>query len=138
MDSANYPRLEISEDNLRYNLEHFRSKLKPSTKLLMLLKANAYGTGAFEVGRLIKGMGVDYVAVAFVNKGIDLRRAGIDLPMLVLTWAREAVEEMVEYGLEPGVTDIRSLSLLHDYLVSQISGAYQARYRNAPRRLYGG
>ena len=119
MDSANYPRLEISEDNLRYNLEHFRSKLKPSTKLLMLLKANAYGTGAFEVGRLIKGMGVDYVAVAFVNKGIDLRRAGIDLPMLVLTWAREAVEEMVEYGLEPGVTDIRSLSLLHDYLVSR-------------------
>lgn len=124
MNVSNYPKLEISRENLKYNIAHFKSKLKPSTKLLVLLKANGYGVGSVEVGRLIKRMGVDYVAVAFVNEGVELRMAGINLPMMVLTWTREAVEEIVEYDMEPGVTDMRSLQLLHDYLAANCIHEY--------------
>ncbi|MBO4768721.1 MAG: alanine racemase, partial [Bacteroidales bacterium] len=88
-------------------------------KLLVLVKANAYGAGAVEISRMIKDMGVEYLAVAFANKGVDLRFAGIDLPILVLTWARESVEEIVRFRLEPGVTDIHSYKVLHDYLAAQ-------------------
>lgn len=116
MNVPDYPKLEISRPNLQYNIDHFRSLLKPSTKLLVLLKANAYGAGAVEIGKLVKRMGVDYVAVAFVNEGVELRMAGINLPLMLLTWTREAVEQIVEYDMEPGVTDIRSLVKLHDYL----------------------
>lgn len=116
MNVTNYPRLEISEDALRYNISHFRYKLKPATGMLVLLKANAYGTGAVEVGHAIERMGVDYIGVAFVNEGVELRRAGVGLPILVLNWSREALEDMIGYNLEPGMTDMYSLKLFSAYV----------------------
>lgn len=116
MNVTNYPRLEISEENLRYNISHFRSKLNDSTRMLVLLKANAYGMGAVEVAHTIERMGVDYIGVAFVNEGVELRRAGIGLPILVLNWSREALEDIVGYNLEPGMTDMFSLKLFSGYV----------------------
>ena len=133
MIDLKYPVLEVSRENLKYNIDHFRSKLKPSTKVLVLLKANAYGAGGIEVGRMMGEIGVDYGAVAFVSKGVELRRSGIDLPMILLTWSRTSIDDIVKYELEPGVTDMRSLILLRDSL----SGPHKTRYRNAPRRIYG-
>ena len=116
MNVTNYPRIEINEDNLSYNINHFRSKLKDSTRMLVLLKANAYGMGAVEVAHAVEKMGVDYIGVAFVNEGVELRRAGIGLPILVLNWSREALEDIVGYNLEPGMTDIFSLRLFGGYV----------------------
>ncbi|MBO4570675.1 MAG: alanine racemase [Bacteroidales bacterium] len=116
MIDLKYPVLEVSRENLKYNIDHFRSKLKPSTKVLVLLKANAYGAGGIEVGRMMGEIGVDYGAVAFVSKGVELRRSGIDLPMILLTWSRTSIDDIVKYELEPGVTDMRSLILLRDSL----------------------
>ena len=75
----NYPRLELSHRNILYNLNHFRSKLKPSVKMLVLVKANAYGHGADILGRVCEDAGVDYLGVAFANEGIALRRSGVRL-----------------------------------------------------------
>ena len=111
-----YPRLELSHKNILYNLNHFRSKLKPSVKMLVLVKANAYGHGADILGRVCEDAGVDYLGVAFANEGIALRRSGVRLPIMVLTPGTECFKEIVDYHLEPGLPDIQALRLFDEYI----------------------
>ena len=115
----NFPRLELSHRNILYNLNHFRSLLKPSVKILVLLKANAYGHGADILGRVCEDAGVDYIGVAFANEGVALRRSGVRLPMMVLTPGTECFKEIVDYHLEPGLPDIQSVRLFDEYIASR-------------------
>ncbi len=114
-----YPRLELSHRNILYNLTHFRSMLKPNVKMLVLLKANAYGHGAEILGRVCEDAGVDYIGVAFANEGIALRRSGVRLPIMVLTPGTECFKEMVDYHLEPGLPDIQAVRLFDEYIASR-------------------
>lgn len=107
-----FSRLEISLSGCLENYRYFRSRLDDSTKLLVLVKANAYGHGAVEFASLMEEAGADYLAVAYPVEGIELRQAGIKSPIMVLTAGTDSFEQIVNYGLEPGIPNLYSLQVL--------------------------
>ena len=107
-----FSRLEINLPGCLENYKYFRSKLENSTKLLVLVKANAYGHGAVEFASLLEEAGADYLAVAYPVEGIELRQAGIKSPIIVLTTGTDSFEEMINYGLEPGIPNLSALKTL--------------------------
>jgi len=111
-----FSRLELSLPAARRNYRYFRGLLKSSTKLLVLVKANAYGHGAVEFASLMQAEGADYLAVALPVEGIELRKAGVSLPILVLTAGTDFFPEIIEYKLEPGIPNLYTLRALYDEL----------------------
>lgn len=110
MDSKDdFSRLEISLKGCQDNYKYFRSKLDDTTKLLILVKANAYGHGAVEFASLMEKAGADYLAVAYPIEGMELRKAGIKLPILVLTAGTDFFNEMIDNNLEPGIPNLCTL-----------------------------
>lgn len=107
-----FSRLEINLKGCLENYKYFRSKLEPSTKLLVLVKANAYGHGAVEFASLMENAGADYLAVAYPVEGVELRQGGINSPIMVLTAGTDSFEQIVNYGLEPGIPNLYSLKVL--------------------------
>lgn len=114
--NSDFSRLEINLKGCLDNYRYFRSKLEDSTKLLVLVKANAYGHGAVEFASLIEDAGADYLAVAYPVEGIELRQAGIKAPIIVLTAGTDSFEQIVNYGLEPGIPNMYSLKVLCEVL----------------------
>ena len=114
--NSDFSRLEINLKGCLENYEYFRSRIEASTKLLVLVKANAYGHGAVEFASLMEDAGADYLAVAYPVEGIELRQAGIKLPIMVLTAGTDSFEQIVNYGLEPGIPNMYSLKVLCDVL----------------------
>ena len=111
-----FSRLELSSGAMLRNYRYFRSKLEPSTKLLVLVKANGYGHGAVQMAAMLQQAGSDYLAVALPVEGVELRKAGITLPILVLTAGTDSYEEIVNYRLEPGIPNEYSLLKFRDVL----------------------
>ena len=107
-----FSRLELSLPACRSNYRYFRSLLKPSTKLLVLVKANAYGHGAVEFASMMQAEGADYLAVALPLEGVELRRSGISLPILVLTAGTDFFPQIIENRLEPGIPNMDTLVAL--------------------------
>ena len=107
-----FSRLEISLGACLENYRYFRSKLEDATKLLVLVKANAYGHGAVEFASVMEEAGADYLAVAYPVEGIELRQGGIKSPIMVLTTGMDSFEEMINYGLEPGIPNLCTLKAL--------------------------
>jgi len=96
-------RLEINLDALAHNLGVYKSLLKPSVKLMVMVKAFAYGAGAVEVAKLLEYHRVDYLAVAYTDEGVTLRKAGITLPIMVMNPHPETFNQLFTYQLEPVV-----------------------------------
>ena len=94
-----FAELEINYTNCMYNYNYFRSKLKSSTKLLILVKANSYGHGAVEFASVMEEAGADYFGVAHPIEGIELREGGIKTPIITLTSGTEQYRELVKYNL---------------------------------------
>lgn len=109
-----HAQLELSTSGMLHNYKHFRSKLKDTTKMLILVKANGYGHGAVDFARVMEKAGANYLGVAFPIEGIELKKAGINLPVLVLTSGMENYPEIIEYGLEPGMPNIDALKRFRD------------------------
>lgn len=107
--SDDFSRLEIDIEACRNNYSYYRSLLKPTTKLLVLAKANAYGHGAAEFAKVMEQQGVDYLAVAYPVEGMELRNAGIHLPILVLSGGTDFFNEMIDFRLEPAVPNMYTL-----------------------------
>ncbi len=114
-----FSRLEINLPNCIHNYRYFRSKLKPSTKMLILVKANAYGHGAVEFASMMEEAGADYLAVAYPVEGIELRKAGIRTPVMVLTAGTDFFNEIIDNGLEPGIPNMYTLKALCEVLDSR-------------------
>lgn len=110
--NSDFSRLEINLQGCLDNYRYFRSKLEASTRLLVLVKANAYGHGAVEFATLMEDAGADYLAVAYPVEGIELRQAGIKSPIIVLTAGTDSFEQIVNYGLEPGIPNLCALKEL--------------------------
>ncbi len=104
-----FSRLELDLKGCQYNYRYFRGLLEPSTKLLVLVKANAYGHGAVEFAAMMQQAGANYLAVAYPVEGMELRQAGISLPILVLTAGTDFFPEIIENRLEPGIPNLFSL-----------------------------
>ncbi|WP_298148960.1 bifunctional UDP-N-acetylmuramoyl-tripeptide:D-alanyl-D-alanine ligase/alanine racemase [Flavobacterium sp.] len=102
--------LEINLSALTHNLNHYKSKLKPGVKLMVMVKAFGYGNGGEEIARLLEFNKVDYLGVAFADEGVKLRQAGITVPIMVLNPESTAFDEIIQYQLEPEIYSFRALN----------------------------
>ncbi len=95
--------LEIDMNALIGNLNFFRSLLRPETRIMVMVKAFSYGSGMAEIARILQFHKVDYLAVAVADEGVELRQAGIDLPIVVMNPEEHSFENMIEFRLEPNI-----------------------------------
>ena len=95
--------LEIDLNAMIGNLNFFRSLLRPETRIMVMVKAFSYGSGMAEIARILQFHKVDYLAVAVADEGIELRQAGIDLPIVVMNPEEHSFESMIEFRLEPNI-----------------------------------
>jgi alanine racemase len=110
--------MEVDLDAMVHNLNYFKSKLKPGTRIMAMVKAFAYGSGSEEVANLLQYHRIDYLGVAYADEGIDLRKNNITLPIMVMNPTDESFASMLEHKLEP---EIYSLAILRA-LVGFLSG----------------
>ena len=104
--------LEINLNALVDNLNYYRNKLKPETKMVCMVKASAYGAGSFEIAKTLEDQRVDYLAVAVADEGADLRKAGISSPIIIMNPEITAFKTMFDYRLEPEVYSFHLLDEL--------------------------
>lgn len=103
--------LEVNLSAMLSNLNHYRSLLPPGVKTMAMVKAFSYGSGSWEVANLLQTNRADYLAVAYADEGVELRQAGINLPIMVMNPEPASLETMINYGLEPEIYNFRILDL---------------------------
>ena len=104
--------LEVNLNAVVDNLNHFRSFLHSDTKMVCMIKADAYGAGAVEIAKTLQDHRVDYLAVAVADEGVTLRKAGITANIMVMNPEMTAFKTMFDYDLEPEVYSFRLLDAL--------------------------
>lgn len=104
--------LEVHLDAMVHNLKAHQKLLKPGVKTMAVVKAFGYGSGSAEIASLMQFHKVDYLAVAYADEGIELRKAGITLPVLIFNLDTAAFNALVDFDLEP---EIFSFSLLKNF-----------------------
>ncbi len=104
--------LEVDLNAVVNNLNHYRSMMKPETKLVCMIKADAYGAGAVEIAKTLQEHRVDYLAVATADEGAELRRAGITQNIIVMNPEMSSFKTLFDYDLEPEVYSFRLMDAL--------------------------
>lgn len=104
--------LEVNLNAMVENLNHFRSFLKPETKMVCMIKADGYGAGAVEIAKTLQEHRVDYLAVAVADEGVTLRKAGITANIMIMNPEMTAFKTMFDYDLEPEVYSFRLMDAL--------------------------
>jgi len=102
--------LEINLNAISHNLNFYKSKLKPTTKMMVMVKAFGYGSGGFEIAKLLEHHKVDYLGVAFADEGISLKNAGIMLPIMVLNPETSSFSAIIQHHLEPEIYSLKGLN----------------------------
>ena len=95
-----------------HNLNEYRRILNPKVKIMAMVKASGYGSGSTEIANVLQFYKVDYLAVAYADEGVELRKANIRLPIMVMNMDDDAFESVIQYNLEP---EIYSLSILKSF-----------------------
>ncbi len=111
--------LEVNLDALQHNLAYFKKEIGPETKLMVMVKAFAYGTGAIEIATLLQNSGVDYLTVAYTDEGVYLRKHGIYVPIMVMNPTIEEFDKLTENGLEPEIYSFELLKAIDEYGTQQ-------------------
>lgn len=111
--------LEINLNALVNNVKHYQQLLKPGVKVMAMVKAFAYGGGSFEIARVLQYHKIDYLAVAYTDEGVALRKAGIHLPIMVMNVEDAGFDALLQYNLEPDLYSIELLNAFADYLSKQ-------------------
>lgn len=101
--------LEINLNALSHNLNFYKSKLRKKTKLMVMVKAFGYGSGGFEIAKLLEHHKVDYLGVAFADEGIALKNDGIRLPIMVLNPETTSFPAIIQHQLEPEIYSLKGL-----------------------------
>jgi alanine racemase len=104
--------LEINLSAIVRNIRAYQQLLKPSTKIMAMVKAFSYGSGSYEIANLLQFMKADYLAVAFTDEGVALRKAGITLPIMVMNPEPVTFDALIDHNLEP---ELFSFSILHAF-----------------------
>ena len=112
MEKVHETILEVNLKALVANLNHFRSMMKPDTKIVCMIKAEAYGAGAVEIAKTLQDHNVDYLAVAVADEGAELRRSGIKANIMVMNPEMSSFNTLFENRLEPEVYNFRLLDAL--------------------------
>lgn len=102
--------MSINLSSLTHNLNTFRRKLQPNVKVMAMVKAFSYGSGSYEIAHRLQYAGVDYLSVAYTDEGIALRKAGITLPIMVMSPDTNSFDRMIAWKLEPEIFNKRSLA----------------------------
>jgi alanine racemase len=110
--------LEINLDALVHNLNYFRSLLRSTTRIMVMVKAFSYGSGSFEIANILQYHHTDYLAVAYADEGYELRKAGISLPILVMNPEEQSLAGMISNRLEPEIYSFRILEMLEQSIRS--------------------
>ena len=105
---------EINLNALINNLNTFRSRLKQGTQVMAMVKAFSYGSGSFEIANILQYHQVNYLAVAYADEGVELRKSGISLPIMVMNPEDHAFDTMIKHQLEPEIFSFRALQLLEN------------------------
>ncbi|MEO6168721.1 MAG: bifunctional UDP-N-acetylmuramoyl-tripeptide:D-alanyl-D-alanine ligase/alanine racemase [Chitinophagales bacterium] len=105
--------LEIDLNALIHNLSVYQALLKPQTKIMVMVKAFSYGSGSFEVANALQFHKADYLAVAYADEGVELRKAGITMPIMVMNPEQKSFDTIIQYHLEP---ELYSLRLLRQFI----------------------
>ena len=111
--------MEINLTAMVHNLKAYQSLLQPKTKLMAMVKAFGYGSGAGEVARRLQQQQVDYLTVAYADEGVTLRKAGIHLPIMVMSADEYSFDAMVNYSLEPELFSFQILNAFQQYIIQQ-------------------
>lgn len=111
--------MEINLTAMVYNLKAYQSLLNPQTKMMAMVKAFGYGSGAGEVARRLQQQQVDYLSVAYADEGVTLRKAGIHLPIMVMSADEYSFDAMVNHSLEPELFSFPILEAFHHYIAQQ-------------------
>ncbi len=124
--------LEVNFESLTHNLNTYRSKLNPDTKMMVMVKAFAYGGGMSEIGHLLQYQNVDYLGVAYIDEGVELRQKGIRLPIMVMNpdWDHFSIIE--SFDLEP---EIYSLAMFRKFLEVAEKSAIHLKIETGMNRL---
>lgn len=120
--------LEINLNAVVHNLNYYRSRLKPETQIMVMVKAFSYGSGSFEISNMLQFHHVDYLAVAYADEGVELRKGGITLPIMVMNPEEQSFETMVNYKLEPEIYSFRVLQQFSDLLKRKSEELQGARF----------
>ncbi len=111
-------KLEINLHALVNNLNFYKSLLKPGVKIMVMVKAFGYGSGSVEIANLLEYHKVDYLAVAYPDEGVELRKQGISIPVMVMNVDSDAFDKIAEYRLEPEIVSLEQLKELNKYIQS--------------------
>ncbi|HEX6427651.1 MAG TPA: bifunctional UDP-N-acetylmuramoyl-tripeptide:D-alanyl-D-alanine ligase/alanine racemase [Niastella sp.] len=111
--------LEIDLTAVAHNLKQFQQLLQPSTRLMAMVKAFSYGSGSYEIANALQFHRVDYLAVAYADEGVELRKAGINLPIMVMNPDESTFDVLVQYNLEPDLYAPGILLLFEDFVKKQ-------------------
>lgn len=104
--------MRIDLDSLLHNFRYFRTLCDPSTRLIAMVKASAYGMGALEIARSLESAGASYLAVAVIEEGIALRKGGISMPVMVLNPITSDFSDLFAYNLQPTVFSLPELDII--------------------------
>lgn len=102
--------VEVNLSALRMNLSYFKSQLPENTKVLAMVKAASYGSGIDEIGTFLEHIGIDSLGVAYADEGVQLRHAGVKLPILVMNTEEAGFEDCIQYNLEPCMYSIEQMN----------------------------
>ncbi|MBK5286249.1 MAG: alanine racemase, partial [Bacteroidia bacterium] len=111
---------EINLNAITHNLNYYRSRLKPSTKIMAMVKAFSYGSGSYEIASMLQFHKADYLAVAYTDEGVELRKAGITMPVMVMNPELQSFETMITYNLEPEIYNFRLLNRLSEVVAKSL------------------
>lgn len=117
--------LEINLNAILHNINYHKSLLRPKTKMMAMVKANAYGLGSYEISEFLQHHHIDYLGVAFADEGVELRKKGITTPIVVMNPEQHSYQTIIEYNLEPEIYSFRVLELFYEAV--QKSG-YDKKY----------
>jgi Alr-MurF fusion protein len=111
--------LEINLNAIKNNLKVYKQILQPQTKLMAMVKAFSYGSGSFEIANVLQHSSVGYLAVAYTDEGVELRKAGITLPIMVMNAEPKGFENLVKHNLEPEIYSFQILENFNSFLIQQ-------------------
>jgi alanine racemase len=106
--------LEVNLNAILHNINYHKSLLKPGTKMMAMVKANAYGLGSYEISEFLQHHHIDYLGVAYVDEGVELRKKGITTPIIVMNPEQHSYHTIIEYNLEPEIYSFRVLELFYE------------------------
>ncbi len=108
--------LEINLNHLTNNINYYRGLLKSKTQIMCMVKAMGYGSGSSEIAQTLQHLGINYLAVAYADEGVELRNDNVILPVMVMSPEPDSLEDIINYNLEPEIYSFKLLELFNHQL----------------------